>query len=141
MPTRKRIHCADCGKYRAHQKYSRCYPCWLAYIKEHKPAEHEEYIRKGREAYNRNTSPDKRRHNKVKILCKHYNISVSLYDKLAKKGCGVCGGFVELCFDHDHETNAFRGLLCRRCNMGLGLIGDTKEAIQRTLQYLERTYD
>ena len=41
--------------------------------------------------------------------------------------------------DHDHETGAFRGFLCRPHNMGLGLIGDTVVAIQHGIDYLTKT--
>lgn len=40
--------------------------------------------------------------------------------------------------DHDHDTGAFRGWLCGRCNMGLGALGDTIATIERLLAYLRR---
>ena len=40
--------------------------------------------------------------------------------------------------DHDHETGEFRGWLCKQCNTGIGLIGDTLEDIERAKRYLER---
>jgi hypothetical protein len=42
-----------------------------------------------------------------------------------------------LALDHEHVTGKFRGYLCRDCNMGLGMLGDTVEAIRRVLAYLE----
>lgn len=41
--------------------------------------------------------------------------------------------------DHDHDTGAFRGWLCGRCNMGLGALGDSIATIERILAYLRRT--
>lgn len=38
--------------------------------------------------------------------------------------------------DHDHTTGKFRGWLCGKCNSGIGLLGDSKEAIQKALHYL-----
>lgn len=38
--------------------------------------------------------------------------------------------------DHDHETNEFRGWLCRKCNTGMGLLGDDVEGLLRALRYL-----
>ena len=40
--------------------------------------------------------------------------------------------------DHDHETGKVRGLLCHRCNRGIGLLGDTVEALQNAIDYLTR---
>jgi len=40
--------------------------------------------------------------------------------------------------DHDHITGAFRGWLCRRCNLGLGVLGDTAENLRNGLAYLAR---
>jgi hypothetical protein len=39
----------------------------------------------------------------------------------------------ELCVDHDHTTNKFRGLLCHNCNTRLGWYENHKEAIQKYL--------
>jgi hypothetical protein len=43
------------------------------------------------------------------------------------------GSFV---IDHDHATGAFRGWLCHPCNYGLGMLGDTVEAIERAAAYM-----
>jgi hypothetical protein len=41
-------------------------------------------------------------------------------------------------FDHDHDTNDFRGWICKPCNTGFGLLGDTYENVKIRLEYLER---
>ena len=43
-----------------------------------------------------------------------------------------------LALDHDHETGAFRGWLCHKCNLGIGRLGDTIEALEEALAYLRR---
>jgi hypothetical protein len=40
--------------------------------------------------------------------------------------------------DHCHQTGAIRGLLCTACNRGIGLLGDTVEAILEALRYLQK---
>lgn len=60
--------------------------------------------------------------------------------------CEICGRPIEdcvkwdskyapknLCIDHDHKTNEFRGLLCLVCNRQLGWYENNKEAIDAYL--------
>jgi hypothetical protein len=65
--------------------------------------------------------------------------------KLAKtvgpraRACEICRreGPTEL--DHDHVTGAFRGWLCRPCNLGLGRLGDDVAGVRRAIAYLLRS--
>ncbi len=42
-----------------------------------------------------------------------------------------------LSVDHDHKTGDVRALLCQRCNVALGLLGEDPERIQRLKGYAE----
>lgn len=57
--------------------------------------------------------------------------------------CDCCGDVITdnqmLHFDHDHITGTFRGWVCRRCNTGIGNLGDTIEGLQNAIEYLKRT--
>jgi hypothetical protein len=77
---------------------------------------------------------------------KQYNCTVDeYYERMATSDvCEVCGaknkdkaGY-KLCYDHDHTTMKFRGVLCTNCNRAIGQLGDTKESIKKVLNYLER---
>jgi hypothetical protein len=55
--------------------------------------------------------------------------------------CECCGKpcrFGALCLDHDHRTGEFRGWLCRTCNSGLGLLGDSLPSVLCAVDYLMR---
>ncbi len=50
--------------------------------------------------------------------------------------CPICLKTKDLVWDHDHATGAQRGWLCRSCNMHLGALGDSVEALDRARAYL-----
>jgi len=41
-----------------------------------------------------------------------------------------------LAVDHCHVTHRVRGLLCDRCNLGIGLFGDSPSALRSAASYL-----
>ena len=55
--------------------------------------------------------------------------------------CECCGkeNRRALALDHCHESGRFRGWLCDKCNLGIGKLGDTVEALERALAYLKRS--
>lgn len=57
--------------------------------------------------------------------------------------CAICGladwGKKGPCVDHCHKTGAVRGILCGRCNTGLGQFGDDPKRLLSAVSYLERT--
>jgi len=75
-------------------------------------------------------------------LKKKYNITLEEYDNSMSSSlcCEICEGTEELCYDHDHSKKqnikAFRGVLCRKCNLALGLLGDTADSLLKAFEYL-----
>jgi Recombination endonuclease VII len=77
-------------------------------------------------------------------LKKTYGITVAEFDKiLAAQGgrCAVCrtddpGGRGHFHVDHCHQTGAVRGVLCHRCNTGIGLLGDNLGSLLAAVEYL-----
>ena len=69
----------------------------------------------------------------------HYDISTMLTRQKYK--CAVCGGVIKnstLCVDHCHDKKHVRGLLCHRCNLGLGQFNDNKKILQSAIKYLTK---
>lgn len=65
-------------------------------------------------------------------------------DILARQdnACAICrtkdtGRCKVFSVDHDHKTGTIRGLLCSRCNQGIGLLGDSVERIRKAADYTE----
>jgi hypothetical protein len=51
--------------------------------------------------------------------------------------CEICGSLGEICFDHNHKTGEFRGWICHRCNLALGLVKDNTELLLTMIDYLK----
>ena len=51
--------------------------------------------------------------------------------------CEICGNERELVLDHCHKTSVIRGLICNRCNMGLGLVDDSSTRLIKLMGYLK----
>lgn len=50
--------------------------------------------------------------------------------------CEVCGAIGKICYDHDHKTGEFRGWLCGRCNVALGMVKDNTGILLALVDYL-----
>jgi len=50
--------------------------------------------------------------------------------------CELCGSIGVICFDHCHKTGKFRGWICRRCNLVLGMVKDNQELLVSMVDYL-----
>jgi hypothetical protein len=96
------------------------------------------YIRRAK-AYKK--TPDGRRADRNWRLKKLYGISGEQWDQLFAEQRGLCA----ICrmepirhTDHCHETGAIRGLLCRQCNIGLGMFLENMDLLERAIAYLAR---
>ena len=94
-----------------------------------------------------------RKNNKIentKIVVKRDKIEmealISIYEEQKGK-CAICeksfpktmisknGG---LFVDHCHKTGKVRGLLCRKCNAGIGMLHDNITYLQNAIEYLNK---
>ena len=131
---RRRERYAQDPDYRANQR-ARC----RAYYRAHKQ-EINERSRAYYHAHKQDIQPILRR-GQLKRL---YGMSPADYDGLLAKQdgmCAICGTPSEetLCVDHCHATGIIRGLLCRKCNTGLGCYEDDPATMITSLAYLGRS--
>jgi len=54
--------------------------------------------------------------------------------------CAICKNSIgyEASVDHDHQTGKVRGLLCGKCNSGIGLLQDNPEILRSAAKYLDQ---
>ena len=81
-----------------------------------------------------------------------YGINLNQYNELSKSQKDVCAICSQpestidphtslprvLAVDHCHETNRIRGLLCDRCNVGLGNFKDNPNLLDSAASYLRK---
>lgn len=78
-----------------------------------------------------------------------YGITEAEFNNL-KRVCVICGDVKELKIDHSHQSGRIRGMLCDRCNKGLGFFRDDPTLLLRASDYIlgvanpnifEKTYE
>lgn len=74
-----------------------------------------------------------------------YGITVEQYEIMFVRQQGCCAicqqpSTTRLVVDHDHEGGAVRGLLCQRCNKGLGLFDDDAARLRAASYYLKEGF-
>lgn len=87
----------------------------------------------------RATNPEKVREVDLKTK---YGMSLGAYKLMIlmqRNACVICQEVFskEPHVDHDHKTGEIRGLLCPRCNKGLGHFRDSIEFLDRAKEYLQ----
>lgn len=74
-----------------------------------------------------------------------YGITLAEFNRMVLaqgSKCACCGTdkpggkHNQWCVDHDHITGAVRELLCKDCNIVLGLVEDSPEHLQRLIHYI-----
>ena len=94
-------------------------------------------------------NPEKRKKAERRATLKYYhNLSLEDYDTMLENqngGCAICGKTQEkntdrrsLAVDHCHRINKIRGILCDKCNRGIGYLDDNPTIARKAAEYLER---
>ncbi len=76
-----------------------------------------------------------------------YGITVGDYERMLAEqggGCAICSSSGtskrngRLHIDHDHDSGRIRGLLCSKCNSGIGQLQDDPTLLRAAAEYIER---
>ena len=89
----------------------------------------------------RRISPEKHKEYKHRERAKRYGLKPEQLTELllnAEDRCAICKDFtLDLVIDHDHDRNEVRGVLCGRCNIGLGQFRNSPILCKVAADYLE----
>jgi hypothetical protein len=82
-------------------------------------------------------------------LKKVYGFSLEKYEEQLKKQegkCAICktdspqhGHIKRFSVDHCHSTGKIRGLLCSKCNKGIGFFNDDTKLLDQAIKYLQES--
>ena len=106
------------------------------YYKAHKK-ERKQYLKQYREVH-----PEKIRQWNLK---QKYGITLKQFDQMLKdqnNRCAICGKkFSKINLpniDHNHKTQKIRALLCKRCNVAMGLLEEDPTLLDKTKLYITK---
>ena len=111
----------------------------------YRPAYGKAYYERRREYYAERNKAWARAHRDRRVAIRRknvYGITQAEFDALlaAQSGrCAICGTDLhpgKWAIDHDHETGRVRGILCRSCNIMLGLAMDDQSILAKAIKYL-----
>lgn len=137
--------CIDCNKEPRFKPHARCHLCFKK--RRNAIRDVEKTNRQNRESLKRNYLSRRKYVYKTR-----YGITEDQYQQMLKNQdyrCAICGTHQEdqkirMSVDHDHRCcpglfscgKCLRGLLCRNCNLTLGVLKDEEEILQAAINYL-----
>jgi hypothetical protein len=78
-------------------------------------------------------------------LQRKYGISLDKFKSILDAQGGKCAICFSLnwhgrqpCIDHDHKSGKVRGILCHKCNLTIGMMGENAESVKRLWEYLQK---
>lgn len=130
--------------YMAHrEQIAKSHLAWCSKNREHARAKNTEYQHANGPKLRANDKKY-RAANYGKILTRKYGIGLEEYQRLiaSQNGkCPICGRLLPAgnpVVDHDHDTGRVRGVLHNRCNLAIGIFGDSPRRLRIAAAYLEK---
>lgn len=140
--------CSVCGKlksfnqFRPHKKgaFGRIANCRTC-----ENAANTEWRKQNKDYYKtyRDENLDRMREAERKRHYKYAGYQEGMYEalmELQNHTCRICGEVDTdrgLCVDHCHTEDRIRGLLCKRCNLGIGSFQDDLDLLRSAMKYLQ----
>lgn len=145
----RKVRCPNCRRYLSPEHYD-----LVRGVSTHNPSpDTKKYRSVCQDCRKKDQEEQYRRQKHQRIaykLQKHYGLSYEDYTRFTELQQGVCaicrdpetwttqwGTPASLSVDHDHKAGRVRGLLCNRCNRGLGAARDDPVLLERMAEYLE----
>ena len=121
------------------KKSSRCKPCASAYSARWRLLNPEKARRAQKEWRQRSHAAERIEGYRIKY---RYGLTIEDRDALREKqgdSCAICRHPFDAAphIDHCHATGKIRGLLCDRCNRGIGYFKDDPERLRAAALYVE----
>lgn len=137
--------CVSCGQTKALNEFHRnnnnrtdgragkCKPCASAYNKKWQAENPEKAKASWRKAEAKSRDLHRRRASKYGLTREQLDAMI-----LAAEGrCELCGKETEnLHVDHCHSSSKVRGMLCLKCNTGLGNFNDDPELMKKAIEWV-----
>lgn len=160
--------CKKCNNYKIYSDFNKskdfkdgyypvCRYCVKMYAKKWRNANKEKangygrkynllHSKKHREASKKwqRLNPDKYKNISLK---RTHKINISCYNNMLKQqnySCAICKKHkknfnINLSVDHCHKTGKIRGLLCSKCNTGIGFFNESKTNFINAIKYLNKS--
>jgi len=155
---RQPFTCPECGRDdRPKLSRNMCARCYNKWLRANSPG----FIEKQREnsrkwglrnrdriaEYCRRKRRDHPEEDVARTLKRRFGMTIADYNSIlnAQDGkCAICGKLASsakrrFALDHDHSTGKVRGLLCFRCNYGIGWFQEDPARLSRASEYLAVT--
>jgi hypothetical protein len=133
--------CKECHSLRAKDWYAKNRERSIAYVKRWQQ-ENKERVN----AFRRARNATRRQEIREGHLKRTFGLTLAEYAAILEAqgcGCAICGDVPEegksLHVDHDHDTRRIHGLLCFRCNGGLGQFSDDIDRLATAMAYIGKS--
>ncbi len=115
---------------------------------------HREYARDylAKKGGRKRTPEEAKLHSRKQNLRRNFGLTPEEYERMNEAQGGLCaiclrpdrtntGKPRRLAVDHNHETLEIRGLLCKNCNVGLGVFQDDPLRLSAAVAYLRGCFE